>query len=335
MNNLLIIGALPPPVGGITIHLERFKEYLKNSSTWNVNILDLRKRILYNSEIEEKSLFKILSCYFNANIIHIHMDNNLKLLIVLLSRILFKKVIYTHHKSTVQNKLVLFLTNLFSNHTILVNDKTIEKKYFFKNKTSIIPAFIPPQKIEKIENKLIESFISNYSYKIASYCFGYHPYNGNDLYGFDLIIDSFLLLIENNQINNTLLVLINPSNDEVNYEKLYADKDLGSNKILLIKEKVDFCSLINEVDLTIRATRIDGDSLSVRESLFFNTPVIASDATFRPEGTVIYQNGNAKDLSSKIFDLYKNKELNYNYKNIDYAQMVLNIYDDLLKKGKK
>lgn len=335
MNNLLIIGALPPPVGGITIHLERFKEYLKNSSKWNVNILDLRKRILYNSEIEEKSFFKILFCYFNANIIHIHMDNNLKLLIVLLSRFLFKKVIYTHHKSTIQNKFVLFLTNLFSNHTILVNDKTIEKKYFFRKKTSIIPAFIPPQKFEKIENKLIESSINKYSYKIASYCFGFHPFNGNDLYGFDLIIDSFLLLTKNNQINNTLLILINPSNNEVDYEKLYEDKDLGSNKILLIKEKIDFCSLIHEVNLTIRATRIDGDSLSVRESLFFNTPVIASDATFRPEGTIIYENGNVKDLSSKILDLYKNSGLNYVYENIDYAKMVVDIYDDLSKKGKK
>jgi glycosyltransferase involved in cell wall biosynthesis len=42
---------------------------------------------------------------------------------------------------------------------------------------------------------------------------------------------------------------------------------------------------IAESDLFLRTTLYDGDSVSVRESLFIGTPVIATDNGMRPEGT--------------------------------------------------
>jgi glycogen synthase len=53
---------------------------------------------------------------------------------------------------------------------------------------------------------------------------------------------------------------------------------------------------IAESDLFLRTTLYDGDSISVRESLFVGTPVIATDNGMRPDGTYLIQCSNPDAL---------------------------------------
>lgn len=45
--------------------------------------------------------------------------------------------------------------------------------------------------------------------------------------------------------------------------------------------------LLNDCDILLRTTLFDGDAISVREALFLNTPVIATDNGMRPDGVYL------------------------------------------------
>ena len=81
-------------------------------------------------------------------------------------------------------------------------------------------------------------------------------------------------------------------------------------------------------DLTLRATNTDGDALSIRESLFLNTPIIASNATSRPTGTIVFDSRSQDDLNAKVLHELKNlnnKEALINT-NLDFFSKYKTIY---------
>lgn len=58
--------------------------------------------------------------------------------------------------------------------------------------------------------------------------------------------------------------------------------------------------LINECDALLRTTDYDGDAISIREALFLNTPVVATDNGMRPEGVHLVPKGDATALVKTI-----------------------------------
>ena len=99
--------------------------------------------------------------------------------------------------------------------------------------------------------------------------------------------------------------------------------------ILYIDSAIDFTSLVKLSDVTVRATLTDGDSLSVRESLYFNVPVVASDVCFRPEGTTIFKSNDCVSLAENIYRAAKCR-----YEGLpqqkSYADDVLEVYSELI-----
>jgi glycosyltransferase involved in cell wall biosynthesis len=91
--------------------------------------------------------------------------------------------------------------------------------------------------------------------------------------------------------------------------------------------------LINQCDALLRTTLFDGDAISVREALFLETPVIATDNGMRPKGvqTIPIHDENAlieqmKRLRKRWREKKSDKERDYS--NID---AVLGLYDGLSK----
>lgn len=328
MKKVLIFGTVPPPIGGVTIHLERFLHFSQNHKEQiDVQIYDIKKQKMIQIEKKGKNSPTLLSSFLNADIIHIHLSNNIKIPIALLARVFFKKVIYTHHNSRVKSMFWFKIINFLSNIIILVNDKEIDTEQLNKKKIRHIPAFIPPYKLEALSKPLLEK-IDNYSFVISTNCSRSTIVNGKELYGFDLVIEAYGELIQNKKLTNTLLILVDPSTTmrKTVDELLIAHPYLDETNLIYIDKELDFSSLIKKSHLTIRATRSDGDSISVRESLYFKTPIIASDVTYRPKGTILFKNDNAKDLENKILDIYTNS---YNLKPEvveDFGQQVVSLY---------
>ena len=326
MKKVLLIGTVPPPIGGVTVHIKRFLEY--EQSEYELGVLDIKKRIIFKKDKNIVKILDILVYFLNASIVHLHISNNIKILLALVARMCFKKVFYTHHNSRISSIFGWHLINILSHRVILVNDKSINMNMIYNHKTNVIPAFLPPMKIGDLPVEIMDK-LNKYSSIISTNCFQYSLYNNKDLYGFDLIIDAFYALSKNGKIDHTLLVLVDPSGTTREYvEKLLRDKKFGTNSILYLCENIDFIALLKVSNMTIRATRTDGDSLSIRESLYYNIPIIASDVTWRPEGTIIFKNENIQDLSKKIFECLEKKCM-VQYNNIDYGKKIFNLYREV------
>jgi glycosyltransferase involved in cell wall biosynthesis len=97
---------------------------------------------------------------------------------------------------------------------------------------------------------------------------------------------------------------------------------------------VAYPAVINMCELFIRPTNTDGDSLSIREALILKKPVIASDASKRPEGSIIFKNRSIEDLYIKITDVINNyDEYRTKIKNIEFKDMakkILEVYKKVL-----
>jgi glycosyltransferase involved in cell wall biosynthesis len=63
---------------------------------------------------------------------------------------------------------------------------------------------------------------------------------------------------------------------------------------------LDCLGMISKADVFVRPTFADGDSISVREALAMNVPVVASDCARRPDGTVLFKTGNSEDLATRL-----------------------------------
>jgi hypothetical protein len=61
--------------------------------------------------------------------------------------------------------------------------------------------------------------------------------------------------------------------------------------------------LIDSSDIVLRPTNTDGDALTIREGLYLNKSVLASDVVERPKGTLLFRNRDIADLESKLSDL--------------------------------
>lgn len=59
-------------------------------------------------------------------------------------------------------------------------------------------------------------------------------------------------------------------------------------------------NLIDNCNILLRTTQFDGDAISVREALFLETPVIATDNGMRPDGVYLIPVGDVGALAEKI-----------------------------------
>lgn len=89
--------------------------------------------------------------------------------------------------------------------------------------------------------------------------------------------------------------------------------------------------LINDCDMLLRTTLFDGDAIAVREALFLDTPVVATDNGMRPAGVHLIPMHHADALVQKIADLVRKKRKAKRPKTPDTSNIdaVLNIYDEL------
>ncbi len=58
--------------------------------------------------------------------------------------------------------------------------------------------------------------------------------------------------------------------------------------------------LIESADVLLRTTLFDGDAISVREAIFFGTPVIATDNGMRPDGVRLIKRNDASELLAEV-----------------------------------
>lgn len=326
---VLLIGPYPPPIGGVSIHLKRFLELSKSSDIYNCAVLDIKKLTVHGDK--SGGVFRSLSAFINADIIHIHMSSNTKRWVALAAKILGKKVVYTHHNSRISNKSAFKYLYDKVDRLILVNDRTIDPGFTLsEEKTNVIPAFLPPSQPEDLDPEL-KNALQGKEFVVSANCSHKADFEGKDLYGFDILISAFSKFCSENPDKNALLVLVDPSGTSKEFvNECLVKTPIPKSRMIFWTKPTDFFTLVNCSDVVIRSARTDGDSLTVREALYCGTHILASDCTWRPKGTILYKTEDSRDLFEQLKVIAKGEMQAYKEQS-DYYKDIIAQYNDVLK----
>ncbi|HVE82659.1 MAG TPA: glycosyltransferase [Myxococcales bacterium] len=88
-------------------------------------------------------------------------------------------------------------------------------------------------------------------------------------------------------------------------------------------------ALMEHASAFVRPTTVDGDAITVREALALGTPCVASDASARPEGTLVFRAGDAGDLADKLYQAFQGPRRVV--RGPDAAEFLLQLYEEIMR----
>jgi hypothetical protein len=318
------VGAVPPPIGGITIYIKRMKDFLDSKNIAN-QVWDYSK-IKKNEDNVVNIWFPFIPFYYAINkdikIIHYHIVGTMtKSYIGFFNRYFFtkrKKTLTIHGACDGlfdrSRKQIRKSLNSFNAIICMTN---IDKKYLIENGVTVdiyeIPTFIPPtvkeQEIKEI-SKDIWDFINDHKPLISANASGIVFYNSQDLYGIDMCIDLCANLIKDYPQIGFIFSI--PSIKDYKYFKKMKQRIIQNgiaHNFLFTTKPYQLYPIIMKSDIFVRPTNMDGDAISIREALYFKIPNVASNIVPRPEGTIIFRNRDIRDFISKVRDTLNNYTL--------------------------
>ena len=247
-------------------------------------------------------------CSLPENLVHFH-TNRLEALVIgtLILRLRRKTYVITVHSEAPERAIQSknFLMRMIYNrpfqkaqHLICVNNNV--QKYMHslgvpQERTSVIPAFLPPTPQERSLDNIpqdVMQFTSGFDQIVGSHgCFGYFV-NGTHLYSFDHLVRLAEYLKHNRPGVGMFTISsgtkVNEDDHRSEIMRLREEKGL-TDSWMIIESQFTAAALLEKSDVFVRPTTSDGDSVSIRECLFLGTPVVASDAAIRPEGCRIFK----------------------------------------------
>lgn len=310
-RQILLIGPLPPPNGGVSIHVHRLAKML--SGKYVFDFIDESKMVkpeYFN--FRRLQLVRYLKKLIKSDLVYIHSGTPaLQYFHIVAGKITGSRVMITLHAYPFKKKWLPRILDriLFSlaNEIILVNPLFKERISLPAKKCSIQNAFIPP--IMEEESCLpdhiaqwIKTAADNNHKVICSNAWRLDVFNNEDLYGLDLCIEVTDRLLKKGYLVKFIFNIATIDKYAASY-KQYQEKINSmnlDNHFLLINEQLSFVRLMEQSDVFVRPTNTDGDSLSIRESLFLGRKTLASDVVQRPAGTILFKNRDIDDFEEKL-----------------------------------
>lgn len=282
---IAVVGRVPPPPGGVGASIL--------SVTREVSQLPNALAIHLNWHQLWRTFFK------SYDVVHFNFSRPYKRLVgVLIARLAGSRVIHTIHSNnfefdSIANKIAIALSHGF----ILVNERIFSE---FSSRTSkpialISPILAPETDSKPITEKKIDMSIlgATRGFKVAAvYARGKDYRDEQETYGFLFVANLLPKLRELNVFVIYLDVISAYTTEELDPH--------GSGNFEHVKKGVDFQHLLKCIDVYLRPTATDGNSVAVLEAIQSGTPVVASDAVPRPEGVYVYESHDAEAFLSAI-----------------------------------
>ena len=318
-KRILFIGPLPPPVGGVSIHIKRLTRLIE--SDYIIDFVDESHQV--KDDFFNLRTFRFRE-YFrkvrNSDLLYIHSGKRELVIFHVFTAWLFrKKAIITMHGYPYENKTLLnFIDSVFysmADRIVLVNSFILERVKLPEKKCVVKWAFVPP--VMEDEPQLPE-FLMNWikSRKelgeliISANAYQLKYFNSQDLYGLDMCIEAAERLVRK---GFPVSFIYNVSSLEKNrdlYEKYKAtiSKSHFRDHFLLLNEELSFVRLITYSDIILRPTNTDGDALTIREAIHLGKPVIASDVIPRPPEAILFRTRNHDDFEKKLIQTIEERK---------------------------
>jgi len=315
-----VLGAMPPPLGGVSIYCMRRIESLKSVGR-NVAVYNSTKKMSLVLLILHAWWFRITNRNFT---VEVNISNPLALFFLSVSGVARSSSFLDHNSSRrlKNGKVYSFCFKHFcrSAKSIAVVNPNLKKNYDFlpkvkQSEIQVQSPFLAPTEFEVAEAKKrfpkhLEYLLkgSTRNIVLASAWMPVSTETENDLYGIKDTLKVFeLCLASFPQI--TFVLMIGKFDDSVfsmETKELINELKKYSN-FEFIEGGFSQLPLLPKTSTLLRLTKTDGDSLSVREVLHFGGNVIATDVTVRPPKveTVALKSSQPHHLVSKLLQRLK------------------------------
>lgn len=318
---IIQIGAIPPPYGGVSVHLSRLlvRLHLEGLPCELIDISGVPKQ---QNDVRcmswRRSLFRLLRS--SPAIVHFHnfAPRNLYLYSLLATR---HRTVLSFHNERFVAEMGMYgpleqglFRRLFDNFDAIIVDsdanyRRAEAFGIAASKLLTIAEFLPPSTGINATQSLpveINALRSQHGFLLATNAYSLAFHRGEDMYGIDLIVETMGSLVNQPRFDVACVILLpNPDNAE------YLERLQGRIRELSIQDRclivtsplAETSCLWKAADIVIRATNTDGNSMSILEALACGTPVVASDCVERHPAVALFENRNAGSLTAKIQDV--------------------------------
>lgn len=332
MTRVLVIGRYPPPIGGVTVHIQRLAAQLAQNA-YDVSVVDLYSgRVAkpsalgpgqQGSRLEDvqtpgvwKSIRYLRQMVSDA-VVHFHVSDGGKFygmapLLLHCSRGAAKRVVTLHSGNWVerfrrlpllQRYVAIWALRCFDDIICVNEQQQQELLEVVSSRIHVIPAYLPaslerleplPEEVEHLRERVDVVVVTS----------GY----GQSLYDYQTVMEG----VEQAQVRLGLrlgLVVATYSSWNPDYWQEVVRRMLTSLVPVVDVRNLSpsqFLRLLSEADMYVRATRSDGDAVAIREAASVCTQVIASDSVPRPSGTAVFRTGDAESLATRIVEAVTN-----------------------------
>lgn len=308
-REIVVVGPWPPPTGGISAHLFRFARLLEHAGVpfriYSTTSSFARERnVVPLKDLLKFSEMRWILCSRPAVIIH-NSDVRGMILCAVLKVVGLRSAQYIHNgrklpragEPTVRRLLWSILAPLIDQ--LFVVSEEIEKGIAAlapRANTALLPAFIPPDRDEVESVNVPSIFMQDRVIKTIGWS-GLSQGAQAEFYDFPFILEVLKQLLSDG--HKVRLFVADPW--PVDVRELVNGKfsELGPH-IVYVPPEIPFSSVMSALDLYVRTTKSDGDSIAVREALFMGVSVVASDVCSRPTGCSLYSAGDVRSCVNEV-----------------------------------
>lgn len=309
-----ICGPLPPPLGGVAVHVSRVAEKLRAQHN-HIFVHDSTRDAFFLKRLFKFFLFFLKtrpSCVQYHTLYH----GLGELLIVNLARSIFrfKLMIIDHDCRDLYKRSRIFkhiLNYTLKNSCLVLIGHTTAQSYSdnaiaLPKSFYIESPFLPPDGTQKELLFMqyptdLKKFLAQKYPLILINAFRLVLLDNKDLYGVDLTIEA-LAQLHTEFENIGLVIALASRGEKTHYQKIMAriEELHVTESIFWIENQQELWPLFFHVSLFVRPTLSDGYSVSIQEALWAGCPVIASDAASRPAKTTLFKTGDLHDYTCQL-----------------------------------
>ncbi len=312
-----LVGPLPPPYGGVSVHIHRLRSRLLRAghecSVWG------------NHERPDERVFAISSTLKGLRelrrqdadaVFHFHANY---LLAGLLAR-KRRRVLFTVHNQRINQILhggrfpKQWLYRQVAGRAFrkvprliavseLARDELV-RFGFARPAVSVINAYLRPEEDEQAHPANVEAFGAfrqRFGVIATANAWALRFHEGADLYGIDMCLELLRRLCTRRPEFGIVLAVPIGKGTPYFAELHQRANEFGvAERVLWLTEAGAYQPILRQCDLFLRPTNTDGFCISIAESCEFGIPIVASDAAVRPQGCLLFSTRDMDDFAAKV-----------------------------------
>lgn len=306
----VVVGRFPPPLGGVSVFVQR--KFLSIESQGGKFVDFGNKRWILQ-------LFRL--GVGRDNVFLLNSASLLVLTVFFAFGLLSRTILYDHNASRHlwRGRLssliyIFFVRRLFAVRVVHHHLVCEYEKRNCAGSVTVESPFIPPNENERQKvlgtypQEVLEFIDDSRSFKVVTAAWRYSlDAEGRDLYGIDSlvsVIDHFLSL----GIDNARFLIAFGDFNVDDIPAALAGRLLELKRdghLIILEGQRELWPIFDAVNLFLRMTSTDGESVSVLEAIYFDCDVLASDVVPRPREVVTYDYGERSSLMAKVFEIYE------------------------------